>query len=89
MITAMDFLEPLICRRRCDYSNDIKNTLLEATSSTAEDEHEQEKSSKEDLFDKQLMLALFVALFLETIACLTISNLPSSQGRLSIFLIPL
>jgi hypothetical protein len=60
--------------------------LLEATSSTAEGEHEEETSSKEDPFDKRLMLALFVALFLETVACLPISNLPSSQGRLSNFL---
>jgi hypothetical protein len=51
--------------------------LLEATSSTAEGEHEQETSSKEDRFDKLLMLAIFVALFLE----FTICNLPSSQAK--------
>jgi hypothetical protein len=73
----MDFLEPQICRRRCDYPNDIENPLLEATSSTAEGEHEQETSSKEDPLDNLLMLAIFVALFLE----FTICNLPSSQGK--------
>jgi hypothetical protein len=45
MTTAMDFLEPQICRRQCDYLNDLEKPLLEATSSTAEGEHEQEMTS--------------------------------------------
>jgi hypothetical protein len=88
MTSAMDFLELRICRKRCDYSNDLENPLLEATSSTAKGEHEQEKSSKEDPSTprpKRLMLTLFVSLFVETMA-ITIYNLISSQGRESIFL---
>jgi hypothetical protein len=59
--------------------------LLEATSSTAEGEHKQE-SSKEDPstpHPKWLMLALFFALFIETMA-ITIAIQISSQGRESI-----
>jgi hypothetical protein len=59
--------------------------LLEATSSTAEGEHKQE-SSKEDPSTprpKGLMLALFVSLFIETMAIAMSSQL-SSQGQKSI-----
>ena len=84
----MDCLELVMYRKRCAYSNDLENPLLEATSSTAKGEHEQEKSSKEDPSTprpKRLMLALFVSLFVETMA-ITIYNLISSQGRERIFL---
>ncbi len=78
MTTAMDFLEPRICRRRCDHATDL-DPLLEATSSTAEGEHKQE-SSKEDPsttpFPKRLMLALFFAVFIDTMA-ITIYDLKS------------
>jgi hypothetical protein len=88
MTTAMDFLEPRICRRRCeDHSNDLENSLLEATSCTAEGERKQE-SSKEDPstpYPKRLMLALFFALFIETMV-ITIAIQISSQGRESFLL---
>jgi phosphatidylglycerophosphate synthase len=85
MITAIDFLEPRICRRRCeDHSNDLENPLLEATSSsTAEGENKQESSSKVDPYTphpKRLMLALFFALFIEIMA-ITIAIQISSQGQ--------
>jgi hypothetical protein len=61
--------------------------LLEATSSTAEGERKQE-SSKEDPstpYPKRLMLALFFALFIETMV-ITIAIQISSQGRESFLL---
>jgi hypothetical protein len=80
----MDFLEPRICRRQCDHSNDLENPLLEATSSTAEGEHKQE-SSKEDPstppHPKPLMLANFFALFIENVVAITIAIQINSQGR--------
>jgi hypothetical protein len=82
-------LEPRICKRRCDHSNDLENPLLEASNSTAEDGHKQE-SSKEDPFTQRpmrLMLALvFLALFMQRMAIM-ICNLPSSQDpkRISLF----
>ena len=88
MTTAMGVLEPRICRRRCeDHSNDLENSLLEATSSTAEGERKQE-SSKEDPstpYPKRLMLALFFALFIETMV-ITIAIQISSQGQESFLL---
>jgi hypothetical protein len=88
MTTAMDFLEPQLCRRRCDHSNDLENPLLEATSGTTEGDYKQE-SSKEDPSTprpKWLMLALvFQALFMKTMATTIFIQL-SSQGPNSISL---
>jgi hypothetical protein len=64
--------------------------LLEATSSTAEGEHKQE-SSKEDPstpHPTRLMLTLFFALFIETMA-ITIAIQISSQGRKKFLLLHL
>jgi hypothetical protein len=83
--TAMGFLEPRISRRRCeDHSNDLENPLLEATSSiTEEGEHIQENSKVDPSTShpKRLMLALFFALFIETMAIHDIALHISSQGR--------
>ena len=70
MTTAMDFLEPRIFKRRCDHSNDLENPLLEATISTAEGEHKQERSKEDPSTPRlqRLLLASFVALFIETMA---------------------
>jgi hypothetical protein len=66
--------------------NDLENPLLEATSSTAEGEHKQERSKEDPStpHPKWLrMQVLFVALYIETMA-ITISNQLSWQGRESV-----
>jgi hypothetical protein len=93
MTTAMDFLEPRICRRRCeDHLNDLENhPLLEATSSTVEQgEHKQEsnKVHPSTPHPKPLMLALFFVLLIETMAIkLAIQIRPQGQEYLSLFLL--
>jgi hypothetical protein len=82
MITTMYFLEPRICKRRCDHSNDVENPLLEATSSTAEGEHKEEsiKENPSTPRPKWLMLALVsLAIFMKTMTAM-ISIQLSSQG---------
>jgi hypothetical protein len=76
MTTAMHFLEPRMCRRRCDHDNDLENPLLEATSSNAEGDHKQESSEEDPStpFPKRLMLALSFAVCIDTMA-ITIYNL--------------